>query len=424
MNVLIVGGGGREHALAWKLAQSPRVQHLFCAPGNAGTLALGATNLPLAITDAAGLLAAARAHGIDFTVVGPDDALAAGVADAFEADGRRVFGPTRAAARLESSKIFTKQLLARHGIPTAAAGVFDDAAAARKFLVGKTYPLVVKADGLATGKGVIIAEDERAALGAIADMMEHGRFGDAGRRVVIEEFLVGRECSLHVLLDGRGNWRSFPAAQDHKRIHDGDRGPNTGGMGTVSPPTRPLDPATEARVEAEILAPLAAALVAEKIDFRGLLFPGLMLTADGPKLLELNARFGDPETQVLLPRMRGDLLPALEAAAAGRLDELPPLAFDPRPAVCVVLASAGYPGSLRIVGRPIDGLDADFGPDVYLFHAGTKRDADGRTVVTAGGRVLGVTALGHDLADARARAYAAAGRIGFEGKQMRGDIGA
>ena len=282
--------------------------------------------------------------------------------------------------------------------------------------------MVVKADGLATGKGVIIAEDERAALGAIADMMEHGRFGDAGRRVVVEEFLVGRECSLHVLLDGRGNWRSFPAAQDHKRIHDGDRGPNTGGMGTVSPPTRPLDPATEARVEAEILAPLAAALVTEKIDFRGLLFPGLMLTADGPKLLELNARFGDPETQVLLPRMRGDLLPALEAAAVGRLDELPPLAFDPRPAVCVVLASAGYPGAYD-VGKPMSGLEGDFGPDVHLFHAGTKRAASGRTV-TAGGRVLGVTALGRDLADARARAYAVAGRIDFEGKQMRGDIGA
>ncbi len=422
MNLLIIGGGGREHALAWKLAQSPRVERLFCAPGNAGTLALGATNLPLAITDAAGLLGAARAHGVDFTVVGPDDALAAGVADAFGAAGQPVFGPTRAAARLESSKIFTKEFLSRHGIPTAAAGVFGDAAAAQRFLTGKGFPLVIKADGLATGKGVIVAENEGEAREAIRDMMERGRFGDAGRRVVIEEFLVGRECSLHVLLDGRGNWRSFPAAQDHKRIFDGDRGPNTGGMGTVSPPTRPLDAPTEARVETEILAPLAAALVAENIDFRGLLFPGLMLTADGPKLLELNARFGDPETQVLLPRLRGDLLPALEATASGRLDGLPPLEFDPRPAVCVVLASAGYPGAYD-PGKPIAGLDADFGPDVHLFHAGTRRTADGRTL-TAGGRVLGVTALGGDLADARARAYAAAGQIRFEGKQMRGDIGA
>lgn len=422
MNVLIVGGGGREHALAWKLSQSPRVEQLFCAPGNAGTLALGATNLPLAITDAAGLLAAARAHDIGFTVIGPDDALAAGVVDAFEADGRRVFGPTRSAARLESSKIFTKELFARHRIPTAVAGVFSDAAEARKFLVGTRYPLVIKADGLATGKGVIIAEDERTATETIADMMERGRFGDAGRRVVIEEFLAGRECSLHVLLDGRGNWRSFPAAQDHKRIFDGDRGPNTGGMGTVSPPTLPLDAATEQRIETEILAPLAAALVAEKLDFRGLLFPGVMLTADGPKLLELNARFGDPETQVLLPRLRGDLLPALEAAATGRLDELPPMEFDPRPAVCVVLASAGYPGTYE-TGKPIDGLDADFGPDVHVFHAGTRRDANGQTV-TAGGRVLGVTALGDTLADARARAYAAAAEIRFEGKQMRSDIGA
>ena len=422
MNVLIVGGGGREHALAWKLAQSPRVERLFCAPGNAGTFALGATNLPLTITDTAGLLAAAREHGVGFTVIGPDDALAAGVVDTFEAEGQRVFGPTRAAARLESSKIFTKELFARHGIPTAAARVFDDARSAQKSLDGKRYPLVIKADGLATGKGVIIAANEPEALGAIADMMVHDRFGAAGRHVVIEEFLVGLECSLHVLLDGRGNWRSFPAAQDHKRIFDGDRGPNTGGMGTVSPPTSPLDPAVEARIEAEILAPLAAALVAEKIVFRGLLFPGLMLTADGPKLLELNARFGDPETQVLLPRLRGDLLPALEAAAGSRLDELPALEFDPRPAVCVVLASAGYPGAYE-TGKPIDGLDEDFGPDVHLFHAGTRRDAAGRTV-TAGGRVLGVTALGRDLADARARAYAAAQRIRFEGKQMRGDIGA
>lgn len=422
MNILIVGGGGREHALAWKLSQSRRVERLFCAPGNAGTLGLGATNLPLAITDVPGLLAAAREHDIDFTVIGPDDALAAGVADAFEADDRRVFGPTRAAARLESSKIFTKELLARHRIPTAAAGVFSTAATARKFIAGKSYPIVIKADGLATGKGVIIAEDERAALGAVADMMEHGRFGEAGRRVVIEEFLVGHECSLHVLLDGRGGWRSFPAAQDHKRIFDGERGPNTGGMGTVSPPVRPLDAETNIRIESEILVPLTAALVMEEIDFRGLLFPGLMLTADGPKLLELNARFGDPETQVLLARLRGDLLPALEAAASGRLDRLAPLEFDPRPAVCVVLASAGYPGSYD-AGRPIEGLDQDFGPDVHLFHAGTRRGADGRTV-TAGGRVLGVTALGRDLADARARAYAAAGQIRFEGKQMRGDIGA
>lgn len=421
MNLLIIGGGGREHALAWKLAQSPRVSQIFCAPGNAGTARMGARNLPLAITDPDGLVAAAREHRVDFTVVGPDDALAAGVVDRFQAAGQRIFGPTRSAARLESSKIFTKELFARHRIPTAAAGIFTNPDEAERFCRGKTYPLVVKADGLATGKGVLIVPDERAAGEAVDAMMRQGRFGEAGRRVVIEEFLAGRECSLHVLLDGRGGYRLLPAAQDYKRALDGDAGPNTGGMGTVSPPVQPPDAATETRIAREILDPLVAALVEERLDFRGLLFPGLMLTADGPKVLELNARFGDPETQVLLPRLRGDLLPALEACVEGRLDSAPALAFDPRPAVCVVLASGGYPGA-HPTGKPITGLDADPGPEVCVFHAGTRLDEATGRVVTSGGRVLGVTALGRDLADARARAYAAAERIGFAGRHFRRDI--
>ncbi len=428
MNILIIGSGGREHALAWKLAQSPRVTQIFCAPGNAGTALLGARNLPgLKITDRDGLLAAAREHRIDFTVVGPDDALAAGVVDAFEAAGLRIFGPTQSAARLESSKIFTKDFLARHGIPTAAAGAFESSLEAHAFCQGKRYPLVVKADGLATGKGVIIAEHPGAAAAAIHDMMERRKFGDAGRRVLIEEFLTGRECSLHALLDGRGHYQLWPAAQDYKRALDGDAGLNTGGMGTVSPPVQGLDDALQERIRREIMDPLVAGLVAEGIDFRGMLFPGLMITADGPKVLELNARFGDPETQVLLPRLRDDLLPLLEAAAAGRLDAVAAPEFDPRPAVCVILASGGYPEAYPI-GVPISGLEGgELEPGVQIFHAGTRLEepaAGGRSVVTSGGRVLGVTALGQDLEDARARAYAAAARIGFEGCHLRRDIGA
>ncbi|MBV9658001.1 MAG: phosphoribosylamine--glycine ligase [Verrucomicrobia bacterium] len=423
MNLLVIGGGGREHALAWKLAQSPRVSQIFCAPGNAGTARLGARNLQgLKITDVAGLLAAAREHRIEFTVVGPDDALAAGVVDAFLAAGLPIFGPTQAAAQLESSKIFTKEFFGRHKIPTAAAGSFARSLDAFAFCRDKNYPLVIKADGLATGKGVIIAHNPSDAAAALHDIMDERRFGDAGQRVLIEEYLVGRECSLHALLDGRGHYQLWPAAQDYKRALDGDIGPNTGGMGTTSPPVELFDAETEARIRREIMDPLVAGLVEESIDFRGLLFPGLMLTNEGPKVLELNARFGDPETQVLLPRLRGDLLPALEAVAAGQLEKIPPLAFDPRPAVCVILASGGYPDEYS-TGFPITGLDADFGADVQIFHAGTRLADDAKSVLTAGGRVLGVSALGDTLADARARAYDAAAHIRFEGRHLRHDIG-
>ena len=419
MNVLIVGGGGREHALAWKLSHSPGVGKIYCAPGNAGTAQLG-ENIPLAITDVEGLLAFVAVKRVGLTVVGPDDALAAGLVDRFQQDGRRVFGPTREAARLEWSKIFTKEFLGRHGVPTAAAGRFERSADAHQFCEKRDYPLVIKADGLATGKGVIIAETPAAAAEAIDAMMEGGRFGDAGRRVLIEEFMRGAECSLHALIDGK-HYALLPLAQDHKRIGEGDQGENTGGMGTVSPPLIAFDEALEHRIHSDIMLPIMAGLHAEGIRFQGLLFPGLMLTAEGPKVIELNARFGDPETQVLLPRLQGDLLPVLEAVVDGKLPDVT-LAWDPRPAVCVVLASGGYPGAYA-TGKPIGGLEEVAAePDVFVFHAGTRQE-DGR-VVTSGGRVLGVTALGRDVAEARARAYAAAERITFEGRYYRRDIAA
>ncbi len=353
MRLLIIGGGGREHALAWKLSLSPEVTRIYCAPGNAGTALLG-ENVPLAITDVEALLAFAVENHVDLTVVGPDDALAAGIVDRFQAAGRRIFGPTRAGARLEWSKIFTKDFLLRHGIPTATAGRFGRSAEAHRFCTARAYPLVIKADGLATGKGVIIAEHPQAAAAAIHEMMERGRFGEAGRRVLIEEFLRGPECSLHALIDGE-HYQLLPLAQDYKRIGMGDTGANTGGMGTVSPPVIALDAETLRRIDEEIMRPLMAGLRADGIHFQGLLFPGLMLTAEGPKVLELNARFGDPETQVLLPRLKTDLLPLLQGRMDGNLDTVPS-EWDPRPAVCVILASAGYPGAYE-TGKVIEGLE-------------------------------------------------------------------
>ena len=420
MNLLIVGGGGREHALAWKLSRSPRVRKIFCAPGNAGTALLG-ENVPLGITDVEGLLQFAQQNTIDLTVVGPDDALAAGIVDRFQAAGLRIFGPTQAAAKLEWSKIFTKEFLNRHGIPTAVAGTFERSADAHAFCRGKTYPLVIKADGLATGKGVILAEHPQAAAEAIWEMMDQGRFGEAGRKILIEEFLRGPECSLHVFIDG-DTYRLLPPAQDYKRAHDDGAGANTGGMGAVSPPVDLLDEETSRRIHAEILLPLMAGLHAEGIRFQGMLFPGLILTAAGPRVLEFNARFGDPETQVLLPRLKTDLLPVLEAVIDGRLKDVE-LVWDPRPAVCVILASEGYPAAYA-TGKPITGLESTAeqaeADDVFLFHAGTRL-VDGQTV-TAGGRVLGVTALGCDLAEARTRAYAVAESVTFDGRHLRRDI--
>jgi phosphoribosylamine--glycine ligase len=417
MKILVIGGGGREHALVWKLRQSPRVTALYCAPGNAG-IAQDATCVPLKISDHSALIAFAETEKIDLTVVGPDDALAAGLVDAFQARGLRIFGPTQAAARLESSKVFAKAFMERHGIPTARSRSFEDSAEAHRYCQQLNYPLVIKADGLALGKGVIIAQSPWSAAMAIYEIMERRKFGEAGRRVVVEEFLEGEECSIHALVDGR-SYLLFPGAQDHKRAYDQDQGPNTGGMGTFSPPDRLLTPELEKQIRHEVLDRFIAGLKADGIDYRGMLFPGLMITTDGPKVLEFNCRFGDPETQVLLTRLEGDLLPLLEATLSGQL-EATQARWKPQPAVCVVMASGGYPGDYA-TGKTIEGLDA-VSDGVTVFHAGTRR-SDG-AVQTAGGRVLGVTALGEDLPAARARAYEGVDRIHFEGAQFRRDIAA
>lgn len=417
MTVLVVGGGGREHALVWKLAQSPRIRRLICAPGNAGTASL-AENFPVAASDLDGIVDLAVREKADFVVVGPDDPLAAGLVDRLQAAGVRAFGPTAAAARLESSKSFAKDFMRRHGIPTARAEKFTDFAAACTHTRNQSWPLVIKADGLALGKGVTIAADYAAAERALEEALVQGAFGEAGRIVVIEEFLSGREVSIHALVDGK-SWLMFPDARDHKRALDGDLGPNTGGMGTLSPSGR-VDEALRGRIESEILAPFLRGLQADGLDFRGMLFPGLMLTADGPKVLEFNARFGDPETQVLLPRLKTDLLDLLEAAVEGRLDAERP-AWDSRAACCVVMTSGGYPGSYR-TGFIVSGCgDAETG-GALVFHAGTKLE-EGKTV-TSGGRVLGVTAMGEGAAEAVAAAYAGVRRIGFENAAWRNDIGA
>ncbi len=417
MNILIVGSGGREHALAWKLAQSPRVEKIFTAPGNSGT-ALHGTNLPIPAGDNAAIVAAAREHSAGLVVIGPDDALAAGLADDLTAAGIPAFGPTAAAARLESSKAFAKDFMRRHGIPTADGHEFTDSGEAHLHCRTARYPLVIKADGLALGKGVVIAENPSEAGHALYRAMDAGQFGDAGRRVIIEEFLDGTECSIHALFDG-STYSLLPDCRDHKQAHDGGLGPNTGGMGTVSP-SQALTPELEALVREQILDRILAGLQADGIDFRGTLFPGLMLTADGPKVLEFNCRFGDPETQVLVRRLDSDLLDLLEACTVGTLADQTPQWSD-RSAVCVVLASGGYPGSYE-TGKPLFGLDeASALPDVTVFQAGTA-SVDG-TTITAGGRVLGVTATGADLAAARNAAYAAADQIRFDKVHRRNDIG-
>jgi phosphoribosylamine---glycine ligase len=418
MKILIIGSGGREHALAWKLAQSNRVKKIYCAPGNAGTAQLG-ENVEILAEDIPALLSHAKREGIGLTVVGPDDTLAAGIVDAFERDGLRIFGPCAAAARLESSKIFAKNFMRRHRIPTAEAKEFSESLDAQAWCRAAKYPLVVKADGLALGKGVVVAENPGEAAMAVHRAMDLGVFGEAGRKVVIEECLCGVECSIHALVDGSG-YCLFPDARDHKRAFDGNRGPNTGGMGTISP-SGTLDASLAGRVKAEVLDRFVEGIKADGISFRGMLFPGLMLTEDGPKVLEFNCRFGDPETQVLVRRLRSDLLDLLEACVDGTLAGQRP-EWDERAAVCVVLASGGYPGAYE-KGKTIEGLEeARTLNDVVIFHAGTKQD--GRRVVTNGGRVIGVSALGAGLNAARDLAYRAANTIRFDQIQRREDIGA
>ncbi|HEY0793650.1 MAG TPA: phosphoribosylamine--glycine ligase [Chthoniobacterales bacterium] len=417
MKVLVIGSGGREHALAWKLSQSARVEQVFVAPGNAGTARV-ATNVPLSTGDLSGLVRWATEQGMDLTVVGPDNALAGGIVDRFEAAGCRIFGPRQASARLEWSKSFAKDFMVRHGIPTARYVSCGSRREAQSALQKFTFPVAVKADGLALGKGVVIAQDYGEAERAVAEMMEQKRFGEAGCRVVLEEFLAGTECSLHALVDGRSALL-LPTAQDHKPLYEGNRGPNTGGMGAFSPSDK-LGREGLGRVEKEVLSPFMRGLQEEGLKYRGLLFPGLMLTAEGPKVLEFNCRFGDPETQVLLPRLESDLVDLLEATLDGRLDTARPV-WSQRVAVCVVVASRGYPGDYE-TGKPITGLDQlDAWPDVMVFHAGTRQD--GSRTVTAGGRVLAVTALGATLSAARQRAYEAVEQIEFDGRCLRRDIG-
>jgi len=416
VKILVVGSGGREHALAWKLKQSPRVGRIFCAPGNAGTEEVG-ENVAIPANDLPALVRFAKENQIGLTVIGPDDPLAAGIVDLFEAEGLRVFGPSKSAARLESSKIFAKDLMRKNKIATARGAGFSERAAAFAFVEEARFPLVIKADGLALGKGVIIAQDAAEAREAIDSMMTKRHFGDAGTRLLIEECLTGSECSLHALVDG-ASYRMLATARDHKRAYDGDAGPNTGGMGAFSPADN-FGADLQAQFDREVMRPLLRGLNESGVSFRGLLFPGLMITADGARVLEFNCRFGDPETQVILPRLKSDLVELFEATIDGTLDRSM-IEWDERAAVTVVLASGGYPNKYDI-GKPIHGLNSSrSAKDVHVFHAGTQRKNG--AIVTAGGRVLAVTALAESVAAARTRAYEAVSRIDFEGCHYRRDI--
>ncbi len=425
MKLLVVGSGGREHALVWKLAQSPCATQMWCAPGNAGIaqerlaktgslvdcVNLGAEDLP-------GLLAFAQEKKIELTIVGPDNPLALGIVDLFQKNGLRIWGVNQKAAQFESSKVFSQKFMEKYGIPTAAAGTFSGVAPAKAFAksLGRC---VVKADGLALGKGVLMCANAAEAEKAVDEIMVGKAFGAAGARVVIQEYLEGIEVSLHALCDG-ATAKIFPTSQDHKRALDGDQGPNTGGMGTYSP-TPFLTDAQLAEAAKKILEPFMRGCTAENIDFRGLLYPGIMLTKAGPKVLEFNARFGDPETQVYLTRLENDLVELLDASASGTLGKIE-LKWSPMASVCVVMASGGYPGSYP-KGKAISGIDAaNELPDAKVFHAGTALK-DG-LIVTNGGRVLGVTALGKDLKAAQAAAYAAVEKIHFDGAHFRRDIAA
>ena len=417
MRVLVIGSGGREHALCWAIAASPLCDALYCAPGNPG-IAAEATCVPIAALDTNGILALVRREQIDFVVVGPEAPLVEGLVDRLEQAGIAAFGPTAAAAALEGSKGFTKDLCARHAIPTAAYRRFREAAAAKAYVREHGAPIVVKADGLAAGKGVTVAMTIAEAETAIDDTLLGQRFGSAGAELVVEEFLAGEEASFFALVDG-AHALPLASAQDHKRVGDGDTGPNTGGMGAYSPAPC-LTPALEQQVMARIIEPTVAAMAAEGRPFKGVLYAGLMLTADGPKLVEYNARFGDPECQVLLPRLRSDLLTALVAARDGVLANYD-LRWSDEVALCVVLAANGYPDDPQRGGE-IRGLDeAAADPDVTIFHAGTKREGD--RLVAAGGRVLDVVARGPTVAAAQARAYAAIDKIHFPGGFCRRDIG-
>lgn len=418
--VLIIGGGGREHALAWKAAQSPLVAKVWVAPGNAGTAAEPRTeNVEIGADDLARLTAFARDREVDLAIVGPEQPLVAGIVDQFEAAGLRAFGPSAAAAQLEGSKAFSKDFFARHGIPTADYETFTDLDRALDYVAAQAFPLVIKADGLAAGKGVIIAQDLQEAEAALRHMLQEARFGSAGQRVVVEEFLQGEEASFIAIVDG-GDILPLATSQDHKTRDDGDRGPNTGGMGAYSP-APVVTAALHRRIMDEVMTATVEGLASDGIRYRGFLYAGLMITPDGvPKVLEFNCRFGDPETQPVLFRLTSDLVELCHRAIDGSLAEAE-VVWDPRPALGVVLAAGGYPGSYE-KGLEISGLDADRDdPDCKIFHAGTA--ADGDRIVTAGGRVLAAVARGDDVAAAQRKAYALAERISWPGSFYRTDIG-
>ena len=418
MKILVVGSGGREHAIVWKIAQSPKVDKIYCAPGNGG-IGECAECVDIGAMEFERLAAFAKEKEIDLTVIGMDDPLCGGIVDVFEREGLRVFGPRKNAAILEGSKAFSKDLMKKYGIPTAAYEVFTDPEQAMAYLETAKFPIVLKADGLALGKGVLICGSLEEAKAGVKTLMLDKQFGSAGDEIVIEEFMTGREVSVLSFVDGQ-TIRIMTSAQDHKRAKDGDQGLNTGGMGTFSP-----SPFYTAEVDAycreHIYQKTVDAMRAEGREFKGIIFFGLMLTADGPKVLEYNARFGDPEAQVVLPRMKNDIVEVFEACVDGTLDQVE-LEFEDNAAVCVVLASDGYPEKYE-KGLPISGLERFAGKtDYFVFHAGTKRDGDGR-ILTNGGRVLGVTATGADLKEARKKAYEATEWVEFANKYMRHDIG-
>lgn len=418
MKVLVIGGGGREHAICWKLAQSPKVDEICCAPGNAG-IAEVARCVEIGVMEFERLGDFAQKEAFDLVVVGPDDPLAAGLVDALEKRGLKVFGPRKEAAVLEGSKAFSKDLMKKYGIPTAAYETFGSPEAALAYLETAPMPIVLKADGLALGKGVLICNTREEAREGVKALMLDKQFGSAGDRIVVEEYMTGREVSVLSFVDGK-TIRVMTSAQDHKRAEDGDKGLNTGGMGTFSPSPF-YTPEVDAYCREHIYQRTVDAMAAEGRPFKGVIFFGLMLTGDGPKVLEFNARFGDPETQVVLPRMKNDLFDVCMACVDGTLDQVE-LEFEDNAAVCVVLASKGYPKKYE-KGFEIEGLDRFKGQEGrYVFHAGTKRDGQGR-LVTNGGRVLGVTALGEDLKAARRNAYEAAEWVKFENQYMRRDIG-